>query len=507
MKVAIYCRVSTEDQEREGTSLQTQLEAGLSYCQSRGYDVAYRFSETHSGLVLDRPMLSQLRELVRNEQIDVVVIHSLDRLSRDPTHGVILTQELDKHGVTLEAVTEDVDNSELGKLISYIRHFAAKLEAEKIRERTIRGKRERVKAGRLPGGRFSKLYGYNYLAGRGMGEGKRYVNEEEAKVVRDIYRMDIEDGLSLCKITERLNTLGIPAPSGRNPWNRTGVHYILTNLAYTGRTYLFTRYKTEAKRHLKTSRKHKLTHVEMRPREEWLEAEGATPAIISEELFNRVQQRLKRNKELSLRNARREYLLSGYIFCEACGRRYLARKSSDTRSYYRCPRCKGKGLNAEKIELAVWNKIEEALASPEMVLTGIELLRNEQGSENRYERELGGIDSTLRHLEREKDRAWKAFMLTGDEERFTSEIKGITSRMNELKERKVDLENKLEQIKHTETDVEAIKQYCETVRYGMDTLSFGDKRNTLEALRIRVIANKEQITLQGTLPIASSQCA
>ena len=75
MRAAIYCRVSTEDQEREGTSLQTQFEACLSYCHDKGYDVAYRFSEAYSGLTLERPKLNELRELVRNEQIDVVVVY------------------------------------------------------------------------------------------------------------------------------------------------------------------------------------------------------------------------------------------------------------------------------------------------------------------------------------------------------------------------------------------------------------------------------------------------
>ena len=78
------------------------------------------FSETYSGLSLERPELDKLRELVRAESIDIIVCYSLDRLSRDPGHGVIITQELEKHSVKLETVTEDVDNTELGKLISYI---------------------------------------------------------------------------------------------------------------------------------------------------------------------------------------------------------------------------------------------------------------------------------------------------------------------------------------------------------------------------------------------------
>ena len=160
---AIYCRVSTDNQEAEGTSLQTQLEASLKYCLDKGYDARYRFSEAYSGLTIERPKLNALRELVRAGEVNVIVVYCLDRLSRDPTHGVILTQEMEKHSVKLEAVTEDIDNSELGKLISYIRGFASKLEAEKIRERTTRGKKERAKEGRIPGGGSSKIYGYNYV--------------------------------------------------------------------------------------------------------------------------------------------------------------------------------------------------------------------------------------------------------------------------------------------------------------------------------------------------------
>jgi len=64
-----------------------------------------------------------------------------------PGHGVIITQELEKHSVKLETVTEDVDSSELGKLISYIRGYASKVEAQKIRERTMRGRKARAKKG------------------------------------------------------------------------------------------------------------------------------------------------------------------------------------------------------------------------------------------------------------------------------------------------------------------------------------------------------------------------
>ena len=117
-KATIYCRVSTDDQEKEGTSLKTQNEACLKYCQEKGYTVVRKFSETYSGLTLDRPKLTELRNIVRANDLDVIVVYCLDRLSRNATHGVILRDELDKHHVLLESVTEDIDKTPLGEAIT-----------------------------------------------------------------------------------------------------------------------------------------------------------------------------------------------------------------------------------------------------------------------------------------------------------------------------------------------------------------------------------------------------
>src|SRR5208283_1772175 len=219
---AVYCRVSTDSQEREGTSLKTQLEHCLTYCRDKGYDAPYQFSETYSGLSLERPELDKIRELVRNEEIDSIVCYSLDRLSRDPGHGVIITQELEKHGVKLETVTEDVDNSELGKLISYIRGFASKLEAEKIKERTMRGKRAKAKTGRITCGGSAKLYGYDYHQATPEIGGRRTINEEEAIWVRRVYQWFVDDCISSTAITFRLRKLAAPTKLG-GLWCRAAV--------------------------------------------------------------------------------------------------------------------------------------------------------------------------------------------------------------------------------------------------------------------------------------------
>jgi site-specific DNA recombinase len=77
MRATIYCRVSTDDQEKEGTSLQTQREACLAYCKQKDYEVIRQFSETYSGITLERPKLTELRDLIRANDLDVIVVYCL----------------------------------------------------------------------------------------------------------------------------------------------------------------------------------------------------------------------------------------------------------------------------------------------------------------------------------------------------------------------------------------------------------------------------------------------
>ncbi len=243
MKIAtIYCRVSTDSQESEGTSLQTQLEACLKYCQDKGYDVAYRFREAYSGLTLDRPKLNELRELIRNEQIDTLIIYNLDRFSRNATQGVILRDELDKYHVLLESVTEDIDKTPLGEAITFLRGTFAQIEAEKIKERTMRGKKARMREGRMAGGGFRRIYGYDYVPVSQKNGGRRIINEIEATWVKQIYNWLVNEGLSTNAITYRLRAMNAPTKTGKF-WSRRSVQAILKNPAYIGKTYAFTTVK------------------------------------------------------------------------------------------------------------------------------------------------------------------------------------------------------------------------------------------------------------------------
>ena len=519
MRAAVYCRVSTEDQEREGTSLQSQLDACMKKAKELGFEVSQdrALLETYSGLSLQRPKLALLREWVESKEIEAVIIYTLDRLSRDPVHTVVLEDQLERKRVQLISVTETVDSSDLGKLVSYIKGYAAKLEAEKIRERTIRGRRTRALQGKLPSGSHARLYGYYYVTGKGVGEGIRCTNESEAKWVEQIYRWLVEDGLSLRAITLRLRALGVPTPQGATLWSTSAVHYILSNPAYCGKTYAFTYSYVELEKPRKLDRKRTKTHIVWKPKDEWVEIPNATPAIISEEMFEAAQARLRRNKELSSRNAKRQYLLSGHIYCSRCGRRYWGNVRSKKRAggrylkqIYNCSgrfkmvtpvSCHNRNYKADYIEKLVWEKVEALLSQPELVVAELERRQEETKNTDFINRELEAINVRLNNVRNREQRLIRAFSFGLEEELVRREKAMLDKERNALEEEKAKLERRLEGATEFALNVEGIKKFCELVRRNLSEFSFEDKRLTLEALQLKVYVDGCSLSIEGAVPI------
>lgn len=503
VRAAIYCRVSTENQETEGTSLQTQLENCLNYCQDRGYNVAYRFSEAYSGLALERPKLNELRELVRAGDIDLIIIYSLDRLSRDPTHGVILTQEFEKYHVTLESVTETVESTELGRLINYIRGFASKLEAEKIRERTARGRKAKAQQGQIPTGGFSHIYGYDYISKTSKSSGKRIINELEAAWVKKIYHWCADDHLSTFAIVSKLRELKVLSKRGKH-WRRSAVYGILTNPAYTGHTYAFT-----TANHKQFSRE----------KSEWIELPGVTPRIISDELFEAAQERLKLNKANAMRNTKREYLLKGHVRCSQCGHTYGGRSSRDLKDgkhgldiRYICSgksrmmvpgdRCHNRSWKADELESLVWKQIERIIKDPETIIGEIQKQKNDASQLTAYETELQQIERPLKALDRDQEQLLQWALKGFPEETVVAENKRINEKRNSLQSKKAELEKQIKASQEAIISLPKLERFVELMCHKLSTLDYETKRLALEMLNIKVWLDGQNIEITGVLPVA-----
>ncbi len=492
MKTAIYCRVSTDNQEREGTSLQTQLENCLTYCQGKGYDVSYRFSEAYSGLSLERPEMDKLRDLVRTEAIDVLVVYCLDRLSRDPTHGVILTQELEKNHVLLEAVTEDVDNTELGKLISYIRGYAAKLETEKIKERSIRGRKATAREGRMPGG-FQKTYGYDYIKViKGEREARRDINKTEASWVRQMYQWLVDEGLSTNQILFRLRAHNAPTKNGKI-WNRRSVQSILTNPAYTGKTYAFT---TAPGRNRFT-----------RPQEDWIEIPGVTPAIIDTATFKAAQKQLQVNREKSPRNCKHEYLLRGHLRCRQCGRVYVGEATNSRtyrcagrkRAYAPVERCHNTGWKADKLESMVWGELAGYLSNRDFIIAELENEKQAASRTETLETELKQVERQLKAANQEQHQLLQWALKGFPESQVEAENRRLNKTKETLKAQKIELEAQLKASQDAIINVPNLEHFIDDMQKQLPELDFEGKRLALDMFGITVWLDDKNVEVTGTI--------
>jgi len=332
-----------------------------------------------------------------------------------------------------------------------------------------------------------------------------------------MFRWLVEENLSTNAITYRLRDLGVPTPTGKPLWGRDSVYTMLRNPAYCGKTYVFTRTYGEPKQCRKPNAKHKKTGVIWKPKEEWIGIPGATPPIISQELFDAAQKKLRENQKMAPGNTKTDYLLHGHIYCARCGRSFWGNPGIKTRNgkryrypFYQCSgkykkvthhdRCDNRQHNAARLEALVWTKVEKVLSRPDLVLAELEKAGMSENV-SIWERDLGRINTQIEHYEKQKDRAWAGLRYSGDEETFKQNITEIQVKLTEFEAEKAELEMRMndhEQIRKTSTD---LKRSCALVSSTIQGLSFEEKRLALRALNIRVLIDGDTIRLQGSIPL------
>ena len=269
MRAIVYLRVSTDMQEREGTSLDTQERECLEYAESVGWTVVRIIRDVASGASLDRPGIEEVRRALRDGSYDVLLAHAVDRLSRNQNHVGVLLDEAEEASVRLDFVTEEFEQTLVGQFILAARAFVAATEREKIVERTVRGKKERARSGRLPQATGRGCYGYTYIPETG----RRDLNPVQAPIVARIFEEFVR-GKGVNRITDELNADGIPTFTGKR-WYPVTVHRILRNETYTGRTIFG---KTGTRMVRRPGRKRRVREVYERPESEHIEIEGGVPA-------------------------------------------------------------------------------------------------------------------------------------------------------------------------------------------------------------------------------------
>jgi len=160
MNVAIYARVSKDDEGKRFQDPTNQIEPLKEYCKNMNWDIKFIFVDKKSGADSNRPEFKRMLAEARQHHFDLLLVWSLDRFSREPIlNSLSYLQQLRDHNVHLKSYTEGIDTRELGdtgELIMIILMWQAKNEREKISKRTKAGIQRRKNLGVWKGGRPKK---------------------------------------------------------------------------------------------------------------------------------------------------------------------------------------------------------------------------------------------------------------------------------------------------------------------------------------------------------------
>ncbi len=227
MRVAIYTRVSTEDQAQEGFSLRAQEARLRAYVDARGWQIAGEYrDEGFTGTDVRRP--AYRRMMAEADRWDAVLVLKMDRIHRNARNFMAMMDDLRRWGKDFVSATEALDTSTAtGRFVADMLQRIAQLESEQTGERVHMGMRQAALEGRFLG--MSDPYGFRYDPGtRNLA-----IVPREAAVVREIFRFRRGRGRSMQAIADALNSDGVPTKrNGR--WSKRQIFRILHSPLYTG---------------------------------------------------------------------------------------------------------------------------------------------------------------------------------------------------------------------------------------------------------------------------------
>ena len=349
MTVALYIRVSTDEQAEQGFSLDVQKEKLILYCQSKGWD-SYKLyiDDGYTGTNMERPALKRMLRHIEENKINSVLVYKLDRLSRKQKDILALIEDrFEKNNVAFNSHQENIDTSTpFGKAMLGVLAVFAQLDRDMIIERLTLGRRQRVKEGKWYGGRVPFGYSWN------KDKQELEIVPEEARIVKEIFNMYLE-GNSRLSIAEWVCS---------RVSNRVIDHNIIRDML--ARPVYKGKFNNDGEL-----------------------VDGLHSGIIDEEIWERVQIEAKAREEGT--SSKGIFLLTGLIKCGHCGGSVVHVKRTTKRGektylyeLYACvnqhrrlkdvqtsTKCKVGYLQREDLEQFVINKIKQVGLYPELLTT------------------------------------------------------------------------------------------------------------------------------------------
>jgi site-specific DNA recombinase len=513
MRVAIYARVSTTRQAQAQT-IEQQLDRLRAVVAERGWTLDERHvyrDDGYSGAGLSRPGLDRLRDQAALAELDLVVVTAPDRLARNYVHQVLLLDELGRHGLRVEFLDRPMSHDPHDQLLLQIRGAVAEYERTLIAERMRRGRQAKLRAGTLLPW-TTPPFGYRLDPERPRQAAAVRVEPSEAVLVTQLFDWYLAPQATVYRLAKRLTDLQVATPTGKPRWNAASVRGILRNPAYTGRALTNRTRVVPARR-----RKSALLPVgpgeshAPRPPEDHIAV--AVPQIVSEETFARVQAKLDTNQQTATRNTRHEYLLRALVSCGVCRLACTMRRTQAGYRYYLCrgrtdalrvaqgQRCTARYTPAEQLDQLVWGDRCALLTEPAQVARALERARGGAWLPQELQARQATLRQALGQLERQQQRLLDAYL---------AEVVGLAElerKRQELDRRRAtlaaqqhQLDAVAEQRLELRTIAGGIEAFCQTVRAGLATATFAQRRLLVELLIDRVIVTDDKVEIRYVLP-------
>ena len=519
---AIYTRVSS-DHQKENKTIGSQVEALQSFANEKGYVVPQEYifkDEGYSGAVLVRPGLEKIRDLSVEGQIQAILIYSPDRLSRNYAYQVLLLDEFAGCGTEVLFINSPKAETPEEALLLQFQGMIAEYERATIKERSRRGKRFKAKAG-IVNVLCGAPYGYNYI--RKTQETSAYykINEEHAAVVKEIYRLYTEDFLSIGEIVRELNNRKILTPKRKSLWERSTVCFILKNPAYIGKACFGKTECSQRQRITKALRQRggytsKNHCKKQKPTEQWIEI--PVPSIITTEMYELAQERLKNNKLHSKRNTIEITLLQGMLICSGCGYalcRREARTSKGKLYYYRClgsnnrdgrgRKCNCRPIRQDYLDDLVWQKITELLYDPTLIEREIDKRIQETKNLNPLIDRKVILEKQKAKLSDTMDKLLDAY------QEGLIPIEQLRKRMPELQQRINTAQRELENLHahqlalNNKLQLPDMHSFTNQLHQNIHQLNINDKRKILKLLVKEIFVGEDAIEIKHSIPLKETE--
>ncbi|MBV8313869.1 MAG: recombinase family protein [Planctomycetaceae bacterium] len=521
LRVAIYARVSGEQQAKEDT-IDSQFEAVAQRIASDSLecDPELRFvDDGYSGSILARPGLERLRDQAAAGAIDRLYMLDPDRLSRKYAYQVLILEELTRCGVEVVFLRNPVGRGPEEDLLLQVQGMIAESERAKIMERCRRGKQHAARRGSV-NVLSGAPYGYRYVGKHeGGGEARYQVIAEEARVVRRIFEWVGQERCSIGEVCRRLRRDGVPTRTGKSAWDRSTVWLILKNPAYRGAAAFGKTRSGELKpQRLRPQRgrpeqpRRPVSRVDTSSKDQIL---IEVPGLVSEDLFGAVQAQLEENRQRRRdRSGGGRYLLQGLVVCKRCGygcygkptsRASAKGKGKVPYAYYRCTGsdayrfggqrlCWNKQVRTDLLDAAVWEDVRRLLSEPERVRGEYE--RRLRGAETGPNQEVEHLNKLVSNVKRMISRLIDAYgdgLL--DKSEFEPRLTAARERLARLEEEHRQRIGAATQEAELRLVIGQLEEFARRVSQGLEEPDWDTRREIIRALVKKVEIDEQEIRI------------